>query len=158
MVRCAPRSARRSCARSRSEEWSLLPGNAFTIGFLRTYAQALELDPRPLIDAFKRAVHEPTEHDYAPARRSHPREPRRNQRAEPRRMGRGTAIVLLVIALVVALAIVGLLSRNTGDKPPVPPPKHHSSGATGRAASTKSRARVTAAERLRLTAAVPKRR
>src|SRR3954466_4461986 len=37
-----------------NEEWGLLPGPSFARTFLRTYAEYLELDARPLLDAYAR--------------------------------------------------------------------------------------------------------
>jgi cytoskeleton protein RodZ len=48
-----------------NEEWALLPGPTFTKGFLRSYAEALGLDARQLIDEYKRQWEEPHELDVA---------------------------------------------------------------------------------------------
>jgi hypothetical protein len=48
-----------------NEEWALLPGPTFTKGFLRSYAEALGLDARVLIDEYKRQWEEPHELDVA---------------------------------------------------------------------------------------------
>ncbi len=36
-----------------NEEWSLLPGPTFIKSFLRTYAEALGIDSRPLVDEYR---------------------------------------------------------------------------------------------------------
>lgn len=36
-----------------NDEWGLLPGAVYTANFLRTYAQLLNLDPKPIVDQFK---------------------------------------------------------------------------------------------------------
>jgi hypothetical protein len=44
-----------------NEEWSLLPGPTFVKSFLRTYAQALELDDKALVEEYRRHHERPSE-------------------------------------------------------------------------------------------------
>src|SRR5829696_3891371 len=66
-----------------NEEWDLLPGPTYVKSFLRTYAEALGLDPKALVEEYK-LRHEPMEtgdlHPIRPATR------RDRRRREP---GRG---------------------------------------------------------------------
>ena len=49
-----------------NEEWDLLPGPTFVKTFLRTYADYLELDPRPLIEEYKQRYERPSPTELAP--------------------------------------------------------------------------------------------
>src|SRR6201994_2120185 len=68
-----------------SEEWGLLPGTAYVRSFLRTYAEALDLDAKLLLEEYKLRHERPSDHDLmtigSPRRRGGggrgPREPRR---------------------------------------------------------------------------------
>src|SRR5271169_5253746 len=44
-----------------NEEWSLLPGPTFVKSFLRTYAQALGLDGRALVEEYRLHHEDPSE-------------------------------------------------------------------------------------------------
>src|SRR3954462_3621058 len=93
-----------------NEEWDLLPGPTYVRSFLRTYADALGLDSRALVEEYK-LRHDPLETgELHPIRRPTPREQRR------RTAGSGggppgipiAAIVGLVLAvIVVALFLIG---------------------------------------------------
>jgi cytoskeleton protein RodZ len=96
-----------------NEEWDLLPGPTFVRSFLRTYAQALELDDKALVDEYRRLYEQPSELDHQPVM-SPPR------RAQPRassgggRPSRGYLIAVSVIGLLIVLLLVGLLSGKGG--------------------------------------------
>jgi cytoskeleton protein RodZ len=94
-----------------NEEWDMLPGPAYVRSFLRTYAEALGLDAKLLLEEYKLRHERPSDHDLmpigAPRRRGGgsrggggrggrgPREPRRI----PVELVIGVIIVLLVAAL-----------------------------------------------------------
>src|SRR5438132_10643653 len=62
-----------------NEEWDLLPGPTYVKSFLRTYAQALGLDGRALLEEYRLNHERPNEHDLqpvVPARRRVPQPPR----------------------------------------------------------------------------------
>src|SRR3954449_11651851 len=64
-----------------NEEWDLLPGPTYVKSFLRTYADALGLDSRALVEEYK-LRHDPLETgELHPIRRPSPREQRRRQGA-----------------------------------------------------------------------------
>jgi len=99
-----------------NEEWDLLPGPTFVRSFLRTYAQALGLDDKALVDEYRRFYEQPSELEHQPVM-SAPR------RARPRPGGggsgpsRGYAIAIGVVGVVIVLLIVGLLSGKKGSSP-----------------------------------------
>jgi cytoskeleton protein RodZ len=96
-----------------NEEWDLLPGPTFVRSFLRTYAQALGLDDKALVDEYRRFYEQPSELDHQPVM-SPPR--RTPSRANPSRPGssRGYLIAIAVATVVVVLLVVGLLSGKGG--------------------------------------------
>jgi cytoskeleton protein RodZ len=102
-----------------NEEWGLLPGPTYTKSFLRTYAEALGLDGRALVEEYKARFErsEEREYRYPPARR-------REREPLPRGYLLGGALLLLVALL----AIVGSLHPSGSSHPAkrhavVAPPK-----------------------------------
>ena len=51
-----------------NEEWNLLPGPTFVKSFLRTYAEALGLDAKLIVEEFKLRHERPSEFDLQPIR------------------------------------------------------------------------------------------
>jgi cytoskeletal protein RodZ len=96
-----------------NEEWDLLPGPTFVRSFLRTYAQALGLDDKALVDEYRRFYEQPSELEHQPVI-SASRRP--NQRATPGAHGpsRGYAIAVGVFAILIVLLLIGLLSGKKG--------------------------------------------
>jgi cytoskeleton protein RodZ len=96
-----------------NEEWDLLPGPTFVRSFLRTYAQALGLDDKALVDEYRRLYEQPSELDHQPvmsaSRRAHPRST--PTKARP---SRGYAIAIGAVGLLIVLLLVGLLSSKGG--------------------------------------------
>jgi cytoskeleton protein RodZ len=89
-----------------NEEWSLLPGPTYTKSFLRTYAQALGLDGRAIVEEY-RERYEGTERE----RREMLHPPSRQRRTHERRpLPRGYLIGGTLLALVILLALIGSLS------------------------------------------------
>ena len=96
-----------------NEEWALLPGPTFVRTFLRTYAEAVGLDPHVLVEAYR------TQHDDGeePEAASSPWRRRRRRSSAPtgaaRRAPRapGPAAVLggVVVLVLVGLLVLGLL-------------------------------------------------
>jgi cytoskeleton protein RodZ len=92
-----------------NEEWDLLPGPTYVKSFLRTYADALGLDGKLLIEEYK------LRHERLSDVELQPIAPpgQRDRRRAPRGVGsRGWLVAVVVIGLVVALYFVG---RNGGD-------------------------------------------
>jgi cytoskeletal protein RodZ len=99
-----------------NEEWGLLPGPAYVRSFLRTYAEALDLDAKLLLEEYKLRHERPSDHDLmpigAPRRRTlGPGRPR-----GPRRVPPGfIAVGAVVVALLAALYALGKSSDGGGD-------------------------------------------
>lgn len=102
-----------------NEEWGLLPGPAYVRSFLRTYAEALGLDAKLLLEEYKLRYERPSDHDLMPIGTSRRRSgrggrggggPMRPPR-EPRRIPPGLVIGVIVLLLVAALYALG---KSTG--------------------------------------------
>jgi cytoskeleton protein RodZ len=78
------------------ERFDLLPGEAYACGFLRTYADYLELDADLFVDEYKAR--------FAPPEEPLPQLIPRRRIDLPRAVGLGTVGALLAVALVVVLA------------------------------------------------------
>ena len=114
-----------------SEEWDVLPGGAYTRGFIRTYASFLGLDGERLADEYRRGAEDGTAGERGQRAEpvvASPRPPRRGPRLSTRAW---TAIV--IACLVAVLVVVGL---STGEESVTPGPV--------RTGTVKSRARVGA--------------
>ena len=94
-----------------NEEWGLLPGPTFVKSFLRTYATALNLDGKALVEEYRLTQERPSEGMLepivAPSQRN-----RGRGRSQPSGPSRGYsiavgAIVLVIIVLIVLLATSG---------------------------------------------------
>jgi cytoskeletal protein RodZ len=101
-----------------NEEWDLLPGPTFVRTFLRTYAQALGLDSKALVEEYRLRYEPPAESEHQPVVSSTPRSRSRSSRGAPA-PSRGYMIATGVIALVIVLLIYGLLSSK-GNSPSIP--------------------------------------
>jgi cytoskeletal protein RodZ len=119
-----------------NEEWGLLPGPAYVRSFLRTYAEALGLDAKLLLEEYKLRYERPSDHDLmpigAPRRRGgrgggpmRPPQPRR-------RIPPGVVIGVIVLLLVAALYALGKTTGGGDDD-----------GGAGTQASTTSTDRTT---------------
>ena len=49
-----------------NEEWDLLPGPTFVKSFLRTYAQALDLDDKAIVEEYRQSYERPNEAELQP--------------------------------------------------------------------------------------------
>jgi transcriptional regulator with XRE-family HTH domain len=95
-----------------NEEWGLLPGPAYVRSFLRTYAEALDLDAKLLLEEYKFRHERPSDHDLMPI--GSPRR-RRPQQQPPRGFPRWLVLALLVVALLAALFALGQCGDDGGD-------------------------------------------
>jgi cytoskeleton protein RodZ len=120
-----------------NEEWGLLPGPTFVKSFLRTYAQALGLDAKGLVEEYRLSQESPNE-SYEPiVASSRPGSARqRAPRGGPSRgyIGAVTGIGALIVLLVVLLATSG----GSGAK-------HHASATHKGTSRTGSTSRSTTA-------------
>ncbi len=99
-----------------NEEWDLLPGPVYVKSFLRTYGDYLGLDSRMLVDEYKRRYERPSDHDPRPVA-SRTRE--RERQARRPRVPTWVPIVLVLLAVVVALDLIGQNATNHKTVPPV---------------------------------------
>jgi cytoskeletal protein RodZ len=96
-----------------NEEWGLLPGPTFVKSFLRTYAQALGLDGRALVEEYRLHHEQPSETAYDPIA-STPQRPR--QRVPGSGPSRAYMISVGAIGLVIVLLIVLLIAGGGSSK------------------------------------------
>src|SRR5437588_202230 len=98
-----------------NEEWSLLPGPTFVKSFLRTYAQALGLDGKALVEQYRSSHEHPSDSLLEPIvpTSQRPRQRDRGGRAGPPRPSRGYFALVGSIAVVIALLIYGLVSGGS---------------------------------------------
>ena len=92
-----------------NEEWDLLPGPTYVKSFLRTYADALGLDGKLLIEEYKLRHERLSDVELQPIAPPGQRERRRAPRAA---FHRGWLVAVVIVALVAALYFLGV---NTGD-------------------------------------------
>jgi hypothetical protein len=130
-----------------NEEWGLLPGPTFVKSFLRTYAQALELDAKSLVEEYRLHHEGPGESALEPIvsaphragrpRSSSPARPGRT-RSSGRAAGpsegssRGYAIAVGVIGAAIVLLVVLLIAGSGGSGP-------STTASTGASASASSK-------------------
>jgi cytoskeletal protein RodZ len=101
-----------------NEEFGMLPGPTFVKTFLRTYAEALGLDPQVLVEDY-RATYESRD-EVEPLQPLGPsamaRERRRASRIGPPR-GPWLAIGVVLVAIVAALLVIGLVGGDDEGEP-----------------------------------------
>lgn len=97
-----------------NEEWDVLPGGAYTRGFIRTYAAYLGLDGERLADEYRRST-APTGSERVP-KRVEPAPSTARPRRGPR-LGARTVAILVSLALVGALVAIGLTGGDDDDSP-----------------------------------------
>src|SRR5689334_652365 len=93
-----------------NEEWDLLPGPTYVKSFLRTYAEALGLDGKLLIEEYKLRHERLSDVEMQPIRPPGAREPRRRRRGS----GRGWAVLAVVVLLIGGLYAVGRIGNDDG--------------------------------------------
>ncbi len=83
-----------------NEEWDLLPGPTYVKSFLRTYAEALDLDAKLLVDEYKLRHERLSDVELQPISAAAPgRERRRSGPLIPRGVTIGLIFALLLVAL-----------------------------------------------------------
>jgi hypothetical protein len=127
-----------------NEEWGLLPGPTYVRTFLRTYAEALGLDAKLLLEEYKLRHERPSDHDLmpiAPPRRRPPTGPRRG-------VPRWAPVAAMLAILLSALFVLGKSGGGGDETPPatqasVPASTTMTSTAPRRTATTPSSRRQT---------------
>jgi hypothetical protein len=100
-----------------NEEWELLPGPTFVKSFLRTYAEALGLDARLVLEEYKLRHERPADHELLPIAPPSRRDPRR--RRGPSGAGRDVVRAGRGVAVVAQLVVLG--SGGDDSRPHTPP-------------------------------------
>ena len=96
-----------------NEEWSLLPGPTFVKSFLRTYAQALNLDARALVEEYRLHEEGPADGAFDPIASA----PQRTRRRVPgSRPSRGYMLAVGAVCGVIVLMIVLLPTCGNSTK------------------------------------------
>ncbi|HXD54346.1 MAG TPA: helix-turn-helix domain-containing protein [Solirubrobacteraceae bacterium] len=102
-----------------NEEWGLLPGPTFVKSFLRTYAQALGLDGKALVEEYRLHHERPSEGMLEPIvsnrnrGRSRPSRPGRDRDPGP---SRGYTIAVGTILVIIVVLIVLLVTNGSSKK------------------------------------------
>ena len=99
-----------------NEEWGLLPGPTFVKSFLRTYAQALGLDGKALVEEYRLEHERPSDVNLEPIISSPQRTGRRAQPTGPSRLyvASVVVIVIVIVALIVLIVNGGKGSSTKG--------------------------------------------
>jgi cytoskeleton protein RodZ len=110
-----------------NEEWDLLPGPTYVKSFLRTYAEALDLDAKLLVDEYKLRHERLSEVELQPINAAAPgRERRRTGPVIPP----GAVVTIILVGLVAALYSLGSCGKDEA------PPAAEQPAATQPARST----------------------
>ncbi len=102
-----------------NEEWDLLPGPTYVKSFLRTYAEALDLDAKLLVDEYKLRHEHLSEVELQPINAAAPGRERRRQTPT---LPPWFFVAVIFVALVGALWLLGRNPDNAPDQADAPPP------------------------------------
>jgi len=101
-----------------NEEWDLLPGPTYVKSFLRTYAEALDLDAKLLVDEYKLRHERLSEVELQPINAAAPGRERRRQKPV---LPPWFFVAVIIAGLFVALYLLGS-GENDPETSPTPPP------------------------------------
>ena len=103
-----------------NEEWDLLPGPTYVKSFLRTYAEALDLDAKLLVDEYKLRHERLSEVELQPINAAAPGRERRRQKPI---LPPWFFVAVIIAGLVFALYLLGSGDEEpqTSAAPPPPP-------------------------------------
>jgi hypothetical protein len=101
-----------------NEEWDLLPGPTYVKSFLRTYAEALDLDAKLLVDEYKLRHEHLSEVELQPINAAAPGRERRRQTPT---LPPWFFVAVIFVALVLSLYLLGTLGDNSPDQAAQPP-------------------------------------
>jgi cytoskeleton protein RodZ len=95
-----------------NEEWGLLPGPTFVKSFLRTYAQALDLDGKALVEEYRLQHERPSESMLEPivSTPQSRRAPRRGRQGGSEGPSRAYMLTVGAIGLVIVVLVVLLIA------------------------------------------------
>jgi cytoskeletal protein RodZ len=110
-----------------NEEWDLLPGPTYVKSFLRTYAEALGLDGKLLIEEYKLRHERLSDVELQPIT---PLGRRDRQRPRPG-VPRGWLVAFVVVGLLAALYAIGQHNGDNNTPPPASNGQASPAGATG---------------------------
>jgi cytoskeleton protein RodZ len=96
-----------------NEEFGMLPGPTFVKTFLRTYAEALGLDPHLLVEEYRATYEAGDEVDHIQS--LGPPNLARDRRRRGPRLGPGSLLLLVLVVVVGALVAIGLLADGDDD-------------------------------------------
>ena len=106
-----------------NEEWDLLPGPTYVKSFLRTYAEALGLDGRLLVDEYKLRHERLSDVELQPISPRSARDRDRRRRKAPG-AGRDVAVAVVVLGIVGGLIALGQLGNDNGNSSSPAPTTH----------------------------------
>jgi cytoskeletal protein RodZ len=118
-----------------NEEWDLLPGPTYVKSFLRTYADALGLDGKLLIEEYKLRHERLSDVELQPIAPPGQRERRRRPRAA---ISRGWLVGVVVLVLLAGLWVIGNRNQGDGGGPSSTPPASTPSTSTSTASKASS--------------------
>ncbi|HEV2770616.1 MAG TPA: helix-turn-helix domain-containing protein [Solirubrobacteraceae bacterium] len=112
-----------------NEEWDLLPGPTYVKTFLRTYAEALGLDAKMLVEEYKLRFERLSDIERQPITPGTARQqPRRRRPAFPRGLVIGAVVVALIAALWALGQSAGDDAGTAAETPPPPTATEDDSG------------------------------
>jgi cytoskeletal protein RodZ len=124
-----------------NEEWDLLPGPTYVKSFLRTYADALGLDGKLLIEEYKLRHERLSDVELQPIAPPGRRERSRRPRAA---IPRGWLVAVVVVGLLVGLWVIGNGNNdNGGPTGSTPPPASTQSKTTTSSSKASSKKKAT---------------
>jgi hypothetical protein len=103
-----------------NEEWDLLPGPTFVRSFLRTYAQALDLDAKALVDEYRMNYEQPSELEHQPVMSPPRRTPTRSNPSRSGGPSRAYVIAVGAFGLLIVVLIAALIAGKKGAESPPP--------------------------------------
>ncbi len=103
-----------------NEEWDLLPGPTFVKSFLRTYATALGLDGKALLEEYRREYEHSGEAELQPmiAPRRRRGGEAGDQSRRPGGLSPGYVVAIGVVGLVIVFLVIGLLTHGASKPTP----------------------------------------
>jgi cytoskeleton protein RodZ len=121
-----------------NEEWGLLPGPTFVKSFLRTYAQALGLDGKALVEEYRLHHEGPGEMALEPISSAphRSRGPTRPAGGPSRAYIALVSFVLLIIVLLIVALVSGGSSKPSKTSPAASAHKHRHGGRTSTQSAT----------------------